>query len=273
MPACTWLTTTSPSSSTIRSIGCGVPETSALAASTGSRGIPTARAKSLPVPSGSRPSTFPPGRCAGAAWPRPHAGSRRLPPPRSVGSRRGGALRRARRGCWSRTPRPTCARGAPRARRSSPSDAPGVGVGDQQEWVHGEPRYVRPSWSVHGRRRAARPSGERRRFGSVWPQEPRALARRAPVFCVTELSRASPQTPAQESAQKGCTCPRSWCSEPSGATKARARPPTCSPPASRSTSWSAPAAATTPATRSWSTARSTPPTCCPAASSPPARPR
>ena len=83
--------------------------------------------------------------------------------------------------------------------------------------------------------------------------------------CATFLRDSSPA--AADAARpvtltaEGPQCPPSCSSAPSGATRARARPPTCS--ASRSTTSSSSTAATTPATRSSSTARSTPCTCCP----------
>ena len=54
-PACTLLTTISPTSSTTRSIGRGAPFTRTCAASSTSSGISLVRAKSLPVPSGRMP--------------------------------------------------------------------------------------------------------------------------------------------------------------------------------------------------------------------------
>ena len=55
-PTWTLLTTTSPTSSTIRSTRRASPSSSSRAASSGSSGMPVPRAKSLPVPSGISPS-------------------------------------------------------------------------------------------------------------------------------------------------------------------------------------------------------------------------
>ena len=58
-PTCTLLTTISPVSSTIRSTGRGSPSSTSRAASSMSSGMSVPRAKSLPVPSGSRASVLP----------------------------------------------------------------------------------------------------------------------------------------------------------------------------------------------------------------------
>ena len=83
------------------------------------------------------------------------------------------------------------------------------------------------------------------------------------------LQRAPGATrPGLASVSRERACPHSCWSAPSGATRARARPPTSS--AAASTSWSSSTAATTPATPSSSATTPTRCTCCRAASSAPA---
>ena len=198
------------------------------------------RAKSLPVPSGSSAEHRVCELVAAVQRRRPRrAGCRRRRRPRSVGTRPGAGRRRARRGWRSPRPRPTCGRAGRPARRS------------------------RVSWSaVPASLLVITSSGSTRRT--------LAPARRpAGVAAGASVAVASGRAFERARHEQETTCRRSWSSAPSGATRARARRPTCSPPTRPSTSSCAPAAATTPATRSWSTARSSRPTCCPAASSRP----
>ena len=173
------------------------------------------RAKSLPVPSGHQPDDGArPARGAGAAPRPPRAGCRRRRRPRSARPPRRCSTPSSSPGLRGRRDLDVgVARAAPRGRasRRSSSAVPASAL----VMSSSGPR----AGHLAGRR------GPAGRSGNVWPQEPRCAVAAGFVLVRDVDGAARPAT-----GQERCRCPRSSSSAPSGATRARARRPTCSPP-------------------------------------------
>ena len=199
------------------------------AASSGSSGMPGAAGE---VVAGAERDQADDGvrraRGAGAARRPPRAGCRRRRPPRPGGRRGGAARRRARPGWRSRRPRRRWPPAAPSGRcsRVSSSALPASELVISSSGFHGAETTARGRASRRGSgQRRRRQERARRRSANVASQEPRCCCVRARLFQWTVGPTPVATGPGRE---RGARCPRSWSSEPSGATRARARRPTCS---------------------------------------------